>query len=73
MFLEYFYLILTNNQFKNFTNVSIDLKSPSHAVDLLLYLEGITSLLVTPHHFYNSSATWPFLLEESGKFRPVIT
>ena len=53
--------------------MQIELLNPAYAIDLLLLLEGLYSLLVTPHHYFVEFVTWPFLLEQSGikSFGPI--
>ena len=53
--------------------MEVELESEEHAVDLLLYLEGMNCLLVAAHHYFNEEMTFPSVLEQNqiNAFGPI--
>ena len=60
-------------QFTTLNHMEVELDSESHAVDLLLYLEGLNCLLVAAHHFFDAKMCSPTVLEQStvNAFGPI--
>ena len=60
-------------QFATLNHMEVELESEQHAVDLLLYLEGMNCLLVAAHHYFNEEMTFPSVLEQNqiNAFGPV--
>jgi len=60
-------------QFTTLNHMEVELASEAHAIDLLLYLEGMNCLLVAAHHYFNVDMAFPSILEQNeiNAFGPI--